>query len=66
MLESFKKSIRYLKHIDIEFISEIFSLKHISGSSANPSFFVKEHHKTVIKVLTEYYRNHQKFPNPDI
>ena len=29
----------------------------------NPSFFVKEHHKTVIKVLTEYYRNHQKFPN---
>jgi replicative DNA helicase len=29
----------------------------------NPSFFVKENHKTVIKVLTEYYRNHQKFPN---
>jgi replicative DNA helicase len=29
----------------------------------NSSFFTNENHKTIVKILKEYFRNNQKFPN---
>lgn len=55
--ELFEKIIVYNYLTDANYFETVYEY-------INSSFFSNENHKTVVKILKEYYRNHQKFPNP--
>lgn len=52
----FEKVIVYNCFFDSSYFETIY--EHI-----NPSFFSNEKHRSVINILCEFYRNHQKIPN---
>lgn len=54
--ELFEKIIIYNFLTDANYFETVYEY-------INSSFFVKENHKTIVKILKEYYRNNQKFPN---
>jgi replicative DNA helicase len=55
--ELFEKIIVYNYLTDANYFETVYEY-------INSSFFTNENHKTVVKILKEYYRNNQKFPNP--
>lgn len=55
--ELFEKIIVYNYLTDANYFETVYEY-------INSSFFSNENHKTIVKILKEYYRNHQKFPNP--
>jgi replicative DNA helicase len=53
----FEKVIVYNCFVDSSYFESIY--EHL-----NPSFFSDEKNKAVISILCDFYRNHQKIPNP--